>query len=116
MARTKKVATPEVVAPVVTNTDVKKFAAIRQPVITEKTMGLIQNQNKVTIKVNPDSNRTEIKAAFEAIYKVKVANVHILNVLPRSTRRGGRYPGKVPGYKKAIVTLKEGEALDLFKE
>ena len=115
MARPKKTVTPEP-AKVVTSTDVKIFSAVREPVITEKTMALIQNQNKVTIKVNPASNRTEIKEAFEAIYKVKVASVHILNVLPRETRRGGRYPGKVPGYKKAIVTLKEGEALDLFKE
>ncbi len=117
MARTKKVATPEVVVtPEIKSTDVKKFDAIREPVITEKTMALIQNHNKVTIRVNPTSNRSEIKLAFEAIYKVKVEDVHILNVRPRATRRGGRYPGQVPGYKKAIVTLKEGEALDLFKE
>jgi large subunit ribosomal protein L23 len=116
MARAKKTATPEPVTPTVTSTDTQIFNAIGQPVITEKTMALIQNHNQVTVKVNPTSNRTEIKRAFEAIYKVKVAKVHISNVLPHSTRRGGRYQGRVPGYKKAIVTLKEGQALDLFKE
>ncbi len=116
MAHTKKTATPAPAAPVVTSTDVKKFEAIGQPVITEKTMALIQNHNQVTVKVNSASNKTEIKLAFEAIYKVKVANVRIVNVRPHSTRRGGRYQGQVPGFKKAIVTLQEGEALDLFKE
>jgi large subunit ribosomal protein L23 len=112
----KKISTPEVVAPVVTSTDVKRFSALREPLITEKTMALIQNHNQVTVKVDPNSNRTEIKLAFEAIYKVKVADVRIVNVRPHATRRGGKYQGRVPGFKKAIVTLKEGEALDLFKE
>ena len=116
MARTKKaaIAAPVVAAP--TSTDVTVFEILGQPVITEKTMALIQNHNQVTVKVNGASNRTAVKLAFEAIYKVKVANVRIVNVRPHSTRRGGRYQGQVPGFKKAIVTLKEGEALDLFKE
>jgi len=116
MARAKKTTAPEAVVTAPTPTDVTIFKAVGQPVITEKTMALIQNLNKVTIQVNASSNRTSIKKAFEAIYKVKVANVHIVNVRPHSTRHGGRYQGQVPGYKKAIVTLKEGEALDLFKE
>lgn len=116
MARAKKTVTPEIIAPVATSTDVKKFDAIREPIITEKSMALIQNHNKVTVKVASTSNRTEIKLAFEAIYKVKVANVRIVNVRSHSTRRGGKYQGQVPGFKKAIVTLKDGEALDLFKE
>lgn len=95
---------------------IAQFKTILHPVITEKTTGLIQNQNKVTVKVEGNANKTSVKLAFEALYKVKVERVNIVNVLPRSTRRGGRYEGKVSGYKKAIVTLKEGEALDLFKE
>jgi large subunit ribosomal protein L23 len=96
--------------------NIKKFAAIIRPVITEKTMKLIQEFNKVTVEVDSKSNRTEIKLAFEEIYQVRVKNVRIMHVLPRETKRGGRYKGTIPGYKKAIVTLQEGEALDLFKE
>lgn len=95
---------------------VAQFEIILQPHITEKTTDLIQNKNQVTVKVRSNANKTAIKLAFEALYQVKVDNVNVVNVLPKSTRRGGRYDGKVSGFKKAIVTLKEGEALDLFKE
>lgn len=95
---------------------IKDFDTIIRPIITEKTMSLIQNQNKVTVEVDPKANRAAIKLAFEAVFGVKVSNVHIANVRAKSTRRGGRYEGSVPGFKKAIVTLAEGQALDLFKE
>lgn len=96
--------------------DIKSFDTIVRPVITEKTMDLIQNQNKVTVEVDPKANRAAIKIAFEAVFGVKVANVNISNVRGKETRRGGKYKGSVPGYRKAIVTLAEGQALDLFKE
>jgi large subunit ribosomal protein L23 len=54
--------------------------------------------------------------AFERVFGVKATDVRILNVLPKNTRRGGRYEGKISGYKKAVVTVAQGEALDLFKE
>jgi len=95
---------------------VHDFATILRPVITEKTMALMQEKNQLTFKVKPGANRTEVRLAFEKIFGVKATEVHILNVLPKTTRRGGRYNGKVSGYKKAIVTVAEGEALDLFKE
>ncbi|MCX5775606.1 MAG: 50S ribosomal protein L23 [Firmicutes bacterium] len=94
----------------------RDFDTIIRPIITEKTMSLIQEQNKVTVEVDPKANRAAIKIAFEAVFGVKVSNVHIANVRAKNTRRGGRYEGSVPGYKKAIVTLAEGQALDLFKE
>jgi large subunit ribosomal protein L23 len=112
----KTVEAPKVEVKAVKNVSMKTFETILRPVITEKTMAQIQNLNKVTVEVNPKSNRTEIKLAFEALYKVKVENVHIVNVLAHETRRGGKYKGSVPGFKKAIVTLSEGQALDLFKE
>ena len=95
---------------------IKDFDTIIRPIITEKTMSLIQEQNKVTVEVDPKANRAAIKIAFEAVFGVKVSNVHIANVRAKSTRRGGKYEGSVPGFKKAIVTLAEGQALDLFKE
>ena len=91
------------------------FDVIISPVLTEKSMNLTQNQNKVTVKVNAKSNKDEIKDAFEAIFGVKVAQVNVINVRAKS-KRLGRYEGKVSGYKKAIVKLAEGQSLDLYSE
>ena len=94
----------------------KDFAVIVKPIITEKTMALMQNDNKVTIKVLATSNKEEIKLAFERIFQVKVDSVKIINVESKAITRGTRYPGTLPGYKKAIVTVANGEAIDLFKD
>ena len=94
----------------------RDFAVIRAPKITEKTMSLMQDQNKVTVEVAYDANRTEIKLAFQRIFGVKVEDVKISNVKAKQTTRGTRYKGVISGYKKAIVTVAEGEAIDLFKE
>ncbi len=101
----------------------RKFAAptmkaldvIIAPVVTEKSMKLQQEQNKVTIKVAPKSNKTEVKIAFESIFNVKVVDVKISNVRAKA-KRVGRYEGKVSGYKKAIVTLSPDENLNLMAQ
>lgn len=113
MARAKKKAA--VVESRFTKPTVKSFDTIICPVITEKSMTLMQEYNKVTVKVAPKANRAEVKLAFEAVFQVKVKDVKIVNVRSKS-KRAGRYEGTVPAYKKAIVTLEEGQALDLFKE
>lgn len=89
---------------------------IIEPVITEKTMSLMQEQNKVILKVSPKANRAEVKKAFEKVFGVKALNVNIVNVPAKETTRGGRYKGTISGYKKAVVTIAEGAAIDLFKE
>ena len=94
----------------------KDFAVIVKPIVTEKTMALMQNLNKVTIKVAANSNKTEIKLAFERIFQVKVDSVKVINVASKAITRGTRYPGTLSGYKKAIVTVADGDAIDLFKE
>ena len=94
----------------------KDFAVIVKPIITEKTMSLMQNDNKVTVKVLASASKTEIKLAFQRIFQVKVTDVKVSNVRAKSTTRGTRYAGSISGYKKAIVTVAEGEAIDLFKE
>ena len=101
----------------------RKFAAptlkaldvIIAPIVTEKTMKLQQEENKVTVKVAPNANKTEVKIAFESIFNVKVVNVSIINVRPRA-KRVGRYEGKVSGYKKAIVTLSPEEKLNVMAQ
>ena len=113
MARKKEVQTPAV-------EKTKKivdhyFDVIVGPVLTEKSMNLTQQQNKVIVKVNAKSSKEEIKDAFEAIFGVKVAKVNVINVRPRA-KRLGRFEGQVSGYKKAIVKLAEGQSLDLYSE
>ena len=94
----------------------KDFQVIVKPMITEKTMSLMQNENKVTVKVLESANKTEIKLAFERIFQVKVTDVKVLNQRAKETTRGTRYQGHISGFKKAVVTVAEGEAIDLFKE
>ena len=94
----------------------RDFAVIVKPIITEKSMAEMQISNKVTLKVAADANKTEVKLAFQRIFQVKVVDVRIVNVKPKVTTRGTRYTGKIQGYKKAIVTIESGEAIDLFRE
>lgn len=92
------------------------FEVIDAPHITEKSMALMQNANKVTVKVAANANKIEIKNAFQRLFQVTVVDVKVLNQRAKSTTRGGRYAGKISGFKKALVTIADGEALDLFKE
>lgn len=92
------------------------YDVIYAPVITEKSMALLQNASKVTVKVNKSSNKIEIADSFERLYGVKVIDVKIVNVDSKAKSRGGRYKGSVPGFKKAIITLPKDAEIDLFKE
>jgi large subunit ribosomal protein L23 len=92
------------------------YEVIVAPLITEKTMALMQNANKVTVKVAKNSNKVEIKEAFQRIFQVKVTDVKVANQIGKTTTRGGRYKGTISGFKKAVITIAEGEAIDLFKE
>jgi len=94
----------------------KDFSVIVKPIITEKTMSLMQNDNKVTVKVLESATKTEIKLAFQRLFQVKVTDVKVANVRAKATTRGTRYQGSISGYKKAVVTIASGEAIDLFKE
>ena len=113
MARTKKVVEAKPSFPKATQRD---YEVIVKPVITEKSMALMQNENKVTLKVLDSANKTEVKLAFERIFQVKVKDVKVLNQRAKETTRGTRYQGRISGFKKAVVTVAEGEAIDLFKE
>lgn len=92
------------------------YEVIAHPVVTEKSMALMQNNNKVTVRVSDKANKIEIKNAFERIFQVKATDVKISNVPSKTTTRGGRYKGVISGYKKAIVSVADGAAIDLFKE
>ena len=81
------------------------------PVITEKSV--TGNQNGVyTFKVAKSATKTQIKSEIERHFGVKVLNVNTLNTKPKD-RRIGKYTGKTKTYKKAIVTLKDGYAIEI---
>jgi large subunit ribosomal protein L23 len=82
------------------------------PVVSEKSYGLL-DQNKYTFVVRPDANKTEIKIAVEEIFGVKVTAVNTIN--RQGKRRRTRYGwGQRPNTKRAIVSVAEGERIDIF--
>jgi large subunit ribosomal protein L23 len=88
---------------------------LKLPVITEKSTYIKDTQRTVTFKVLRDANKIEIKDAVEKIFKVKVQSVRTANFHGKK-RRQGRYEGRRPDWKKAYVTLKEGEKMIEFSE
>jgi large subunit ribosomal protein L23 len=83
-----------------------------RPVISEKSYGLQDEFNKYTFIVAPHANRTQIRQAVEAIFNVKVTSVNTLN--RRGKRRRTRFGyGQRPDTKRAIVSLKEGDRIDI---
>ncbi|MHA0857682.1 50S ribosomal protein L23 [Paenibacillus sp. CMAA1364] len=87
---------------------------IKRPVITERTAEYM-NDMKYAFEVEIRSNKTEIKQAVEAIFKVKVTNVNTMRV-PQKFKRHGKYSGYRSEWKKAIVTLsKDSKPLEFFE-
>ena len=86
---------------------------IVKPIITEKATALAE-KNKYTFRVSDKVKPVLVKKAIEAIYKVKVIKVNCLKVKSRLRRRG-RIQGKSAGFKKAVVTLKKGDKIELFE-
>ena len=80
------------------------YDIIRRPVITEQSMEAVADK-KYVFMVDVDSNKTEIKAAIEQIFGVKVAKVNTVRMQGKAKRTGAYPVGKRPDYKKAIVTL-----------
>jgi large subunit ribosomal protein L23 len=87
---------------------------IKYPIITDKATRLLEN-NQYTFVVDRLSDKTIIKSAIEALFNVKVTKVNTSH-LPRKQKRIGKYIGWKPQYKKAIVTLSEGDVINLFTE
>ena len=83
-----------------------------RPVVSEKSYGLL-DEGKYTFIVAPDANKTQIRLAVEAVFGVKVTNVNTLN-RPGKRRRTRYGWGKRPDSKRAIVTLAEGDRIDIF--
>ena len=87
------------------------YDKILSPIVTEKSTSLSE-QNKIVFKVPSKSNKSILKKNIEKIFKVNVVKVNIINKQPRKKITRGKKV-KIKGYKKAIVTLKKGQSIDL---
>ena len=88
---------------------------IVRALITEKGTRMRESSNRFLFEVHPDANKIEIKEAVELVFDVKVENVHTQNMLGK-LKRMGRNVGRRPAWKKAMVTIREGDNIDLFEE
>lgn len=89
------------------------YDVIIRPLITEKTTSLVE-KGKYTFEVKHGANKIEVKKAIEELFDVNVVSINIINVRKKA-RRVGRYDGFTPAVRKAIVTLQEGQTLDVFE-
>ena len=87
---------------------------IQRPMITEKSTRQKDESRQYVFEVQRDANKIEIQSAVERLFKVKVLQVRTSNVLGKVKRLGRRF-GKRPDWKKAVVTLKEGDRIDFFE-
>jgi len=90
------------------------FKVLRKPLITEKTASVGTVGNKVVFEVHPDANKREIKESIEKIFSVKVVSVRTVNSLGKM-RRVKNKGGQQRDWKKAYVTLKEGNSIDVVQ-
>lgn len=96
----------------------KKRKILIRPLYTEKIANLGEAENKYAFEVNRDANKIEIKSEIETRFEVKVVTVNTMLVkgkLRQQLTRRGRFYGKRPDWKKAIITLAPGEKIDLFE-
>src|SRR5207302_9844188 len=93
---------------------VNRFDIIKRPLDTEKLDRMRDKENKFAFEIDMKANKTEVKQAIEGLFKVKVVAVKTA-IIRGKFRRIGRNEGKRPNWKKAIVTLKEGDAISLFE-
>ena len=90
----------------------KNLQTIKYPIITDKTTRLLEN-NQYTFIVDRYSDKIKIKTSIEYLFNVKIIKINTCH-LPRKKKRLGKYIGWKPQYKKAIVTLSEGDVINLF--
>ena len=87
---------------------------IQRPLVTEKSSIGREEQNLVTLAVDPRANKHEVRRAVESLFDVKVLDVRTM-VMPRKKRRVGKFLGRKPQWKKAIVRLAEGHSIEFFE-
>ena len=90
------------------------YSVIKKPHVTEKTSLGSDSTNTVSLVVDREANKIEIKQAIETLFKVKVSDVRTVNVAGK-IKRSGKTSAKRSNWKKAYVTLQEGQSIDFFE-
>ena len=90
------------------------FRVVLGVVVTEKAERLRAGHNQYTFRVNPRSNKIEVRRAVERLFKVHVTAVRVMN-FPGKQRRMGVFTGQRPDWKKAVVTVKQGETIEALE-
>lgn len=88
------------------------FALIRRPLVTEKSSVMQRLRNQFTFEVDPNTNKSEVRKAVETLFEVKVVKVNMVTMPSKSRRMFGR-PGATRPWKKAVVTLKKGDTIEV---
>jgi len=88
------------------------YDLIRRPLVTEKSTTLQDLRNQYTFEVADKANKSEVRKAVETLFSVKVVKVNIISVPGKARRVFGR-PGMSPGWKKAIITLRKGDTIEV---
>lgn len=91
-----------------------RFDIIKRPLDTEKLDRMRDRENKFAFQIDMKASKTEVKQAIEGLFKVKVVDIKTA-IVRGKFRRIGRSEGQRSNWKKAIVTLKEGDAISLFE-
>ncbi len=92
----------------------EEYKIIRRPIVTEKSSNLKDENDQVVFEVSLEANKCEIRKAVEKLFKVKVLAVNTQNRMGKR-KRVGRTVGRRKNWKRAIVTLKEGDRIDFFE-
>ena len=108
----KKVEKKETAAAAKTTNAKFSYDAIKQPHISEKA-SYLGEKNQYTFEISPNYNKKEIKDAVEGIYNVNVLSVNMIKIPPKK-RRLGKTEGFRKSYKKAVVTVKEGQKIEIL--
>lgn len=92
----------------------KLFNIIKRPVVSEKSTALAEVANRYVFEVEPSATKTEIKAAVEQLFKVKVKAVNT-SMMHGKNKRSGKFSYKRSNWKKAVITLTAGQKIELFQ-
>lgn len=90
------------------------YDVIKRPIISEKSTALAEVGGRYAFEVAPQANKLEIRDAVQQLFNVKVRQVRTM-VVHGKVKRAGRFENKKPNWKKAIVTLAEGQKIDFFQ-
>jgi large subunit ribosomal protein L23 len=88
------------------------YDVVRRPIVTEKSTSMQAMRNQFTFEVARSANKVQVKKAIETLFSVKVVKVNILGVPSKAKRAFGRQ-GETKPWKKAVVTLKQGDSIDI---